>query len=92
MNHTPGPWRIDKLHGNELFIIEPRGHWITEKVHGPNPQECEANAEFIVRACNSHDELTTALHLCADRLEWSDNPGDVRLGAAARAVLAKATS
>lgn len=58
--HTPLPWRL-----------EQKWHWVV----GPNGEsiarirrldERPANAEFIVRACNSHDDLLAAL----ERHEW----------------------
>lgn len=39
--------------------------------------EGEANAEFICRACNSHDGLIAALTLAADRLMVSAREADV---------------
>ncbi len=34
-------------------------------------EEVKANAEFIVRACNSHDELLEALKNAKSALHWS---------------------
>lgn len=60
--HTPTPWKTD---GNEIWqekpIIENK-HFHICKVHGVcQTQVNKANASFIVRACNSHDELVEAL-------------------------------
>ena len=81
MNHTPTPWELSE---KENFM----GSW--EILDGDNSdntiamtsyrlgttdeEKQKANAEFIVRACNSHDELVKALkeiasyspHCCED--------------------------
>lgn len=51
--HTPGPWYHSKLGNNadQWAIIDNTGRTIGLSYHG------EANAEFIVRACNAHDDL-----------------------------------
>ena len=56
MNHTPTPYKIG-YHAHDGIRIEVNGCSIAN-VWGKNN---EANAEFIVRACNSHDELVGAL-------------------------------
>lgn len=62
--HTPTPWRTG---GNFKSISVGLGDVITEitTVHGIQdiPGSRKANAEFIVRACNLHDELVLALEL-----------------------------
>ena len=51
--HTPGPWTTD-----ELGTVTSEGRYIAACEHFNNPsQVVKANAEFIVRACNAHDEL-----------------------------------
>ena len=64
--HTPEPWSI---------MRDPEdGVWITTEHHGDicymneymdkgRPEEGKANVEFIVQACNSHDELLEACKL-----------------------------
>lgn len=91
MPHTPGPWRVD-----------PKA--ITRVVAGANDtvavtgcqsdliDEWPPNAEFIVRACNAHDEMLAALQElleCADAecVSGSSHEPIER----ARAVIAKAT-
>lgn len=74
--HTPGPWDLWHSH-------ERKGHLMTEvyatsshiaTVHNPHDDatEAEASAAFIVRACNSHEELLEALK--ALRAEVPDTP------------------
>jgi hypothetical protein len=44
-----------------------------------SPAEYEANAAFIIRACNAHEELLTALKLARTKLAmWPEgnNPED----------------
>ena len=62
--HTTEPWnqfREDE-NGKEAFKIVPawgrNGMYFVATCYGP---DAEANAEFIVRACNSHDALLAAL-------------------------------
>ena len=53
MNHTPRPWTISERRiGSEYVITAPGA--IIGRICG------EANARFVVRACNSHEELLEA--------------------------------
>ena len=63
--HTPGKWELDKedsliIEGcdGRLSIAEVHDHSDTSDIHTRN--EAEANAEFIIQACNCHDELVAA--------------------------------
>lgn len=54
MNHTPTPWKIASNHrhvidSDGLIIVYPGGSR-TEAI-------AQANAQFIVTACNAHEEL-----------------------------------
>lgn len=67
--HTPTLWKVtiykDKTyidHNHELS----EDYWTIAQAFGPQQQ---ANAEFIVRACNSHDVLLAALKDAAHVLE-----------------------
>ena len=75
MKHTsgpssrdPGPWKVEKFGADEANgkpntgIKTHTGRWIAE-VFNPDPND--ANAKFIVRACNSHEDL---LEACKDGL------------------------
>jgi len=58
--HTPTPWEIGISHTEEIAIRHPEGDCIAtvcDLLEG----EAQANASFIVRACNSHDELVACL-------------------------------
>ena len=97
--HTPTPWkvlqagdpsgvpRVTSDKGGVAVICVNR--YMGEK--GPSAEE-SANAAFIVRACNAHDELVAALR----ELLWTEqfDDDDPRLIAArlqSRAALAKAS-
>ena len=75
--HTPGPWRYTD--GGIIDNAPPRGHAGVEIAdvlgadthdrRGPVlKQEARANAAFIVRACNSHDDLLAACKFALDSI------------------------
>lgn len=65
MGHTPTPWRIDEgdlgiIRGPGGMIADVRGqegHYFCPK---RDQRERIDNAEFIIRACNCHDDLLAA--------------------------------
>jgi len=71
--HTPIPWYIEGESGNphEAYIIvgDKQGStiaWTSNSFDDSSNEEYiseedTANAQFIIRACNSHDELLEAL-------------------------------
>jgi hypothetical protein len=67
MTHTPTPWRVTKAY---RITGGPQGHTYVaslDNVKHLSPEELEANAAFIVRAVNSHDEMLAALKgVCID--------------------------
>lgn len=81
MNHTPVPWEtapephaggIPILTGSP-FVCEgantPHCLTIAMVSGGRNYEEMQANAQFIVRACNSHFGLLAALEGLMDHIE-----------------------
>ena len=69
--HTGGIWEV--LYGSEIlsnennaFVAETNFNIVNGKGSRKATREETANAEFIVRACNSHDEL---LEACKEMLE-----------------------
>ena len=94
--HTPGPWEAERgtTHSGTIATLYGDGEWweIWSKNAGGL---AEANARFIVQACNSHDELVEALaelvRLKDDDSGWGSTL-TVREKAwdAARSALAKA--
>jgi hypothetical protein len=98
MNHTPGPWTHN--FGQDGWLIEAADEEQTYRVAcvfedigayripdaDNRDDEGEANARFIVQACNSHDELLEALRPLAALGLWEDNyPPDSDEYAEARA-------
>ena len=79
MKHTPGPWKV-KLNLEDGFNIAR----IWEL---PNSQ---ANAEFIVRACNSHDDLLEACKYAFKNLKPQGNIKKDFSGHNAMATLSRA--
>ena len=77
--HTPLPWEAEDVYittergdrGDYMFIAKT-SLLHTSQAHIP---ECEANARFIVRACNSHANLLEALVDLVDaedHVPWDD--------------------
>lgn len=55
MTHTPTPWNYSTAMGSSsVYAGDPK---IGTRISIANEVDEEANAEFIVRACNVHDEL-----------------------------------
>jgi len=97
--HTPTPWRLSpespriiKPDYSRCLIASAMGH--PNSGFYPSDEEADANAAFIVVACNAHDELVATLsRLVAesthhDGAEYED--GEWLALDAARAALAKA--
>lgn len=59
--HTPLPWLQGKPYVEEIHSLRKRTVAITNANDRRFEPEDEANAEFIVRACNSHYDLLEAL-------------------------------
>ncbi len=60
--HTPIPWEL-QVNGVAYNIVadrETRHHLILLNMEYVDADEFEANAEFIVSACNSHADLLRA--------------------------------
>ncbi len=105
--HTPGPWQIapncednERLEIVNEYEVLPNGvqraHWIADCDLQEGVEENRANAEFIVRACNSHDALMESFQRIADAAdkfmcgEATDPPGTMDfIRCVARAAIAK---
>lgn len=90
--HTPGPW-MSFDSGTKVITCDSESLLIAslEECEVETVAERKANAEFIVRACNSHEELVEALRdllqvIATDELI----PESVSYMQQARAALAKA--
>lgn len=79
--HTPGDWithnDIDGTEvvyvaeGHQIIAYVPTGRNSMRQTGGRLPvfEEGKANAEFIVRACNAHDDLLAVCKMVLVRLE-----------------------
>jgi hypothetical protein len=90
--HTPTPWQVDASKHSVSIVADRFCVAQTATAQTGNVAPAEANAAFIVRACNAHDELVAALR----ELLWTEqfDDDDPRLIAArlqSRAALAKAS-
>lgn len=97
-NHTPTPFPLPlRVNGSELTTAI----WV-EDANGKRVltvKNCEIDlerAEFIVRACNSHDALVAALEELLEHVEWrrriaheTTGPNDCTHRARAALALAK---
>lgn len=64
--HTPGPWVTDERHNYpcDIYANSENGEELIAiacDLDDGGAMTDEANARFIVRACNSHEELLAAL-------------------------------
>lgn len=87
--HTPTPWILEEGEDGQLTIWA--GSAITERETGiyssagemqiydfPEPdEECQANAEFIVRACNAHEVLASSIYRVNIRVESGLKSGQI---------------
>ena len=64
MEHTPTPWKISTITADE--VSSEKG--VVCECFGVTQEEEFANAAFIVRACNAHDELVEACKISLARL------------------------
>jgi hypothetical protein len=95
--HTPLPWKMRQL-GKTRCVIEGPGEdcciaMMTRWLPPFDAAEQKANADFIVKACNAHDELVEALRAMIVLENERDWPMNQQWGQAiltAQAVLAKA--
>lgn len=81
-NHTPTPWMLGRGSLIEIFAVDPDNpdsvdstdtlHVATVQRRGAKSVlQRHADAAFIVRACNSHEQLVAAVrgsHAAIDRL------------------------
>ena len=61
--HTPKPWRVWDVREGLVITDDTLATRHICEVQGATPEEAAANAEFIVRACNTHDDLVRALEV-----------------------------
>lgn len=82
---TPGEWDVFEGYDGHQTIATMRSTNRTVSIVAPRHAEpcghqaTDANAAFIVRACNAHDDLVAALQAWVawfDRLDREADPGD----------------
>lgn len=90
VEHSPLPWRaIRRQHDGSHMVIDPEDTLcVCTTDHGGMP--AAANAEFIARACNSHEELLALCEEAAENLESDDGRYAVGLRARLLAAVTKA--
>ena len=65
-DRTPGPWKVDTDGFNHYGLPRVLG---SDGCIVAGVMQTQANAEFIVRACNAHDQLLEALRGLMDIAE-----------------------
>ena len=72
-NHTPTPWQLRLTDSRQFEIIVTDGEIKSVIAKGYDAGLCPehggtlvGNAEFILRACNHHDEVVDLLRKCYD--------------------------
>ena len=68
--HSELPWKVEKIKIEErdILIIQSEKYNICS-IAGRLSKEAEANAAFIVRACNNHEKLVIACKMALDALQ-----------------------
>ena len=80
--HTPGPWTHRDSGTGKVYVEGPGtrvARWLVAEVDGRMHAENVANAAFIVRAANAHDDLLEALrpfanYACESSCEYDPSP------------------
>lgn len=83
---TPGPWVVKQLDANHWCIFDANGMIVATNMRS------EANAAFIVKACNAHDELVAALRDADSVLAREGYVAESGIRVRIRAALAKVTT
>ena len=79
MKHTPVPWKVDEQYKADVQTADGKLEICTTSksvlLEGNTPSRAEtlANAAFIVRACNCHDELLAAFKKIKKQLTQSND-------------------
>ena len=88
---TALPWYTEEHNNKSDVLVSNDDFQIAVCLAHPIHGEAQANAEFIVRACNAHDDLVKALQATKKRISHlSAVPGFPALIATVDAALAKA--
>lgn len=71
--HTPTPWHVGMKPGP--FIYGPQGEQIAD-LTGALSFNAGPNAQFIIRACNSHAQLVESLQAIINQADAQFRAGD----------------
>jgi hypothetical protein len=77
-HHTPGPWAVDPEKPTEIVASDGAAIASTDFFGDGAATAVEANAAFIVRACNAHGDLVAALEFV--RMTFADMETSKRKG------------
>ena len=76
--HTPTPWK--RSEENAYSILTPQGGLIAKtSYHWVDPVSARLNAAFIVKACNSHEELVHSVQNLLDDIDALQRVDDLAL-------------
>lgn len=93
MAHTPLPWECREDEDGHFEIVGDRQGlditWIADSIGGLGEEE-KANAEFIVKAVNCHQELVDALKSIQSQCAGHADEFSARVYSLAAKALAKA--
>ena len=78
IKHTATPWKVGEIHGKRIKELWVHAEGYTCPVAYCNATngieaKAEANAHFIVKAVNCHDDLLTALKLAVHAINRKPN-------------------
>ena len=74
--HTPSPWRVfDGFADIEIVADHPAANGVESLVQFKGQRNPRANAEFIVRACNTHHDVVAALEIARAMLAHIQSGG-----------------
>jgi len=92
--HTPIPWTVERIHevyAAGTFICRPYAR--KDSIGAMDQSECVANARFIARAVNCHDELIAACKAAEAFIGGDGDPVEQAIVLRALdAIIAKATN
>lgn len=94
--HTPTPWEVLQVEDTHQGIFSNCGNEAQSLIAQTFDGNEKANAEFIVRAVNCHEELLAASQALLSELRWTSKhgefPGMDKVIAEADKAIAKASA
>lgn len=76
--HTPTPWHRNIKPASKYNVIfaDRNTHVLKLVTEGLSEEEIEANCDFILHACNAHDELVGLLERIKTIFSWDEQDDD----------------